>query len=259
MDGNTQRGPNWAIQVTPLTAFLLIGAVVAWGLTIFQARAMGNMPSTMGMSLLAFVVMWTLMMAAMMLPSVTPLASRYVRMIESQRRLGLVSFTAGYLGVWAASGLAAFVVAWIFGKLAYGYPMAATAAAVVSYAVCGGYQFSPLKDKCLAQCRAPFSLLLTYASWRGPWRHLRVGVHHGAYCLGCCWSLMVLMFVFGVMNIGAMLALTVVIALEKVWTKGDLFPRAVGLICFILAAAVIWFPELAPALMPGSNVMSMTN
>ncbi len=237
---------RWSTQLTPQVAILLVAAGGAWVVTVLQARTMGAMSGTMGMSLISFVVMWTLMMAAMMLPSVTPLAVRYIRMIDSYRWLGLTSFTAGYLGVWAASGFIAFIFAWLFGQLTSRYPTVAVMAAIGTYAVCGIYQFSPLKHKCLAHCRAPFSLLLDYASWRGPLRHLRVGLHHGGYCLGCCWALMALMFAFGVMNIGAMIVLTVVIAVEKIWTTNETFSQAVGLVCFALAIAVIWFPRLAP-------------
>jgi predicted metal-binding membrane protein len=249
---------EWAIGITQLTTILLVLAVAAWITTVLQSRSMGIMPGTMGMSLIAFVMMWTSMMAAMMLPSVTPLATRYVRMIQSQRLFGLVAFASGYLAVWAAFGILAFGLAWLAGRIVNWNHTAALTTAIATYAVCGIYQFTPLKNKCLAQCRAPFSLLLEYASWRGPLRHFRVGCHHGFFCLGCCSLLMALMFVFGVMNIGAMLVLTLVIATEKVWTTGDAFPRAVGLVCFGLAVAVIWFPELAPGLLTGPGMMNMT-
>ncbi len=195
-------------------------------------------------------------MAAMMLPSIAPLATRYIRMIESRRWLGLLAFAAGYLGVWAASGLLAYTLAWLVGHIVAWHPTAALITAIVTYTACGLYQFSPLKYKCLTQCRAPFSLLLEYASWRGPLRHFRVGLHHGFFCLGCCSLLMALMFIFGVMNIGAMLILTLVIAVEKIWTTGQTFPRAVGVACFALAVAVIWFPALAPGLLPNPAMMN---
>ena len=244
--------------MTLLTSILLVLAVIAWIATVLQSHSMALMPGTMGMSLITFVTMWTSMMAAMMLPSVTPLATRYIRMIQSQRLVGLIAFAMGYMTVWAASGILAFGLAWLTGRIANWNYTAALIAAVATYAACGIYQLTPLKNKCLSQCRAPFFLLLEYASWRGPLRHLRVGWHHGFFCLGCCSLLMALMFVFGVMNIGAMLVLTLVIVIEKVWTTGDTFPRAVGLVCLGLAVAVIWFPELAPGLLVGPGLMNMT-
>ncbi len=249
---------EWPIGITRLTAILLLVAVAAWIVTILQARLMGVMPGTMGMSLIAFVVMWTSMMAAMMLPSVAPLATRYINMIQSYRLLGLIAFALGYLFVWSILGVLAFSLSWFTGKIAIWNRTAALTVAVVTYAACGIYQFTPIKNRCLAQCRAPFSLLLEYASWRGPFRHLRVGLHHGFFCLGCCTLLMALLFVFGVMNIGAMLVLTLVIATEKIWTKGETFSRVVGLACFALAVAVIWFPELAPGLLTGSGMSIMS-
>ena len=237
------------IGISRLTATLLAVAFAAWIVTVLQSRSMGLMPGTMGMSLMTFVTMWTSMMAAMMLPSVAPLATRYINMIQTHRTLGLVTFASGYLFVWSILGILAFSLAWITGRIAVWNGTAALAVAIVTYIVCGIYQFTPLKNKCLAQCRAPFSLLLEYASWRGPLRHLRVGCHHGLFCLGCCSLLMALLFVIGVMNIGAMLALSLVITSEKVWSKDETFSRAVGLVCFALAAAVIWYPELAPGLL----------
>jgi predicted metal-binding membrane protein len=141
---------------------------------------------TMGVAMPSFVVMWTLMVAAMMVPSIIPLASRYLRTIESYQLIGLIGFTAGYVGVWTITGVLAFALAWLTGQVATTSPMAATVAAAVIFAIGGIYQFTPLKEQCLAHCRAPMTLLLRYASWRGSLRHLRVGIHHGAFCLGRC-------------------------------------------------------------------------
>ena len=198
--------------------------------------------------MLAFLIMWTLMMAAMMVPSVAPLASRYARMIHPRTWFGLLAFVVGYLLVWATTGVLAYILRWGMATVAMQSYRAATGAAVVTYMLCGLYQFTPLKHTCLSQCRAPFSLLLQYASWRGALRHLRVGLHHGVYCVGCCWALMSLLALFGMMNITAMLLLTLVITSEKLWTKSLHVSRLVGLACFVLALAVTWFPALAPSL-----------
>jgi len=218
---------------------------------------MGLMPVTTGVAMPSFVVMWTLMVAAMMVPSITPLASRYLRTIESHQPFGLIGFTAGYLGIWTSTGVLAFALAWLAGRIAATSPVAATVAAAAIFATGGIYQFTPLKDRCLARCRVPVALLLRYASWRGSLRHVRVGVHHGAYCLGCCWSLMLLMIAFGVMNTGAMLLLAAVVTLEKVWTHGVLLSRLVGVVCCALVVAVLWLPGLAPGLILPANGMNM--
>lgn len=246
IDNNRSADRGW---LTPMSAALFIVAAIAWAVTAHHARSMEEMTGSMGMSLPSFIAMWSLMMAAMMFPSVAPLASRYTRMIRSRRWFGLTSFATGYLAVWGASGGVAFLLAWSLGELVMlNNATVAKLVAAMTFAMCGIYQLSSLKYRCLAKCRAPFSLLLEYASWRGPLRHFRVGAHHGAYCLGCCWALMVLMFVFGVMNIGAMVILSVVIAIEKTWASNEAFPRAVGVACLALAVAVLWFPALYPGL-----------
>jgi len=244
-------------HVRLFVAALLLIAGGAWLALALLARSMGLMPVTMGIAMPSFVVMWTLMVAAMMVPSITPLASRYLRTIESPRSFGLLGFTAGYLGLWAATGVLAFALAWLAGGIAATSVQAAMATAAAIFAIGGIYQFTPLKDWCLARCRVPIALLLRYASWRGSLRHLRVGVHHGAYCLGCCWPLMLLMLAFGVMNIGAMLLLAAIIAIEKVWTHGVLLSRLVCVACCILFVAVLWMPGLAPGLILPANGMQM--
>lgn len=244
-------------HMRPFVAALLLIAAGAWLALALQARSMGLMPVTMGIAMPSFVVMWTLMVAAMMVPSIIPLASRYLRTIESSRLIGLIGFTAGYVGVWTMTGVLAFALAWLTGQIATTSPMAATVAAAVIFAIGGIYQFTPLKEQCLAHCRAPMALLLRYASWRGSLRHLRVGIHHGAFCLGCCWSLMLLMLAFGIMNIATMLLMAAVVTFEKLWTHGVLFSRLVGLACCALAVAVLWIPGLAPGLILPANGMFM--
>ena len=239
-----------------VVAALLFTAGAAWVVLALQARTMGLMPVTTQIALPTFALTWTLMVAAMMTPSITPLASRYLRIITSYRFLGVTGFTFGYLGVWATSGALVFALARLVGWFAMSSPMGATGTAAVIFAFGGVYQFTPLKDRCLTRCRAPLALLLRYASWRGALRHVRVGIHHGAYCLGCCWFLMLLMLAFGVMNIGAMLLLAAVVTLEKSWTHGVLLSRLVGVVCCILAVAVFFAPWLAPGLIvPANNTM----
>jgi predicted metal-binding membrane protein len=133
----------------------------------------------MGVAIPSFVIMWTLMVAAMMVPSITPLASRYLRIIESPRTFGLLGFTAGYLGVWTTTGVLAFALAWLAGGIAATSPQAATLTAAAIFAIGGIYQFTPLKDR----CRVPIALLLRYPSWRGSLRHLRALPHIKCACL----------------------------------------------------------------------------
>lgn len=244
-------------RFTPQTAALLLVAAAAWLVVVRQASTMGPMPGTMGLGLSSFVVLWALMMAAMMLPSVAPLASMYSRSVRAHRPLRLASFALGYLLVWAVTGVPAFGLAGLAGMLADGHPTAATVVGVTIFAICGLYQFTPLKYRCLQQCRSPLSLLLHYGSYRGALRDVRAGAHHGAYCVGCCWSLTVLLVALGIMNVAAMVVLAAVVLSEKLWFRGEAFPRAVGLVAFALAITVIWVPELAPGLHPDGGMGGM--
>jgi predicted metal-binding membrane protein len=119
---------------------------------------------------------------------------------------------------------------------------------VAVFAACGVYQLSRLKDRCLAHCRSPLALLLHYGSYKGRSRDLRAGAHHGAYCLGCCWGLMVILIAVGVMNIAAMIGLAAVVLVEKTWRWGALAGRVAGVATLGLAVAIIWLPWLAPGL-----------
>src|SRR5207247_7814866 len=133
-----------------------------------------------------FVPIWTLMMAAMMLPSVAPTASLYARTVQGNRTMRIAGLVVGYLGVWAAAGLPAYGLAWLAGWLTGMHPSAAHVLAVALFAACGLYQLSSPKDRCLAHCRSPLGLLMHYASYRGRLRDLRVGAHPGPSCPGSC-------------------------------------------------------------------------
>ena len=229
-------------------AFLLILAAGAWAATVALARGMAGMTGTMGLGLAAFVPVWTLMMAAMMLPSVTPTATLYAKTMQGNRAMRITGLVAGYLAVWAAVGLPAYGLAWLAGWLTGKHPSAAHIMAVAVFAACGIYQLSSLKDRCLAHCRSPLGLLLHYGSYRGRLRDLRVGTHHGAYCLGCCWSLMVILIAVGVMNVAAMAGLAAVVLTEKISPAGPAIGKLAGAAALALAVATIWLPWLAPGL-----------
>lgn len=243
-------GPRTLWRLTPQAAALLIAAAIAWVATVAWSTRGTSMAGTMGLELPVFLVAWTVMMAAMMLPSVAPVASLYARSLTGRRALRLALFTGGYLGVWASAGILAFALGALIARLAQGDPRLGTAAGVVAYLGCGLYQLSPLKYRCLAHCRSPLSLFLKYSSYQGTVRDFRVGVHHGAYCLGCCWGLMVVLLAFGAMSVVPMLILASVVLAEKLWSRGELFSRLVGTVSLGLAVATIWIPELAPGFMP---------
>jgi predicted metal-binding membrane protein len=213
---------------------------------------MHAMPGTMGMDPATFTGMWTLMMAAMMLPSVTPFVGVYERTISQDRGARLTGLTVGYLAVWGASGIVAYAIAEAFGALAASNTTWARVVAVVAFAGAGLYQLSPLKMRCLSHCRTPLGHLIHYLGYQGSMRDIRAGMSHGWFCLGCCWALMVLMVAFGVMNMPAMIALAGVIGIEKLWKYGESFARAVGITALIFAVALVFFPGIAAGLYPGS-------
>jgi predicted metal-binding membrane protein len=235
-------------QTTREAAVLLILAAGAWAATLALARGMTGMTGTMGLGLAAFVPVWTLMMAAMMLPSVTPTATLYAKTMQGNRAVRITGLVAGYLAVWTAVGLPAYGLAWLADWLTGKHPSAAHIMAVAVFAACGIYQLSSLKDRCLAHCRSPLGLLLHYGSYRGRLRDLRVGTHHGAYCLGCCWSLMVILIAVGVMNVAAMAGLAAVVLTEKISPAGPAIGKLAGAAALALAVATIWLPWLAPGL-----------
>lgn len=238
-------------RLTPQASVLLIAAAIAWVAIIAWSQSMGTLSGDMGLELPAFLVAWTVMMAAMMLPSVAPVASLYSRSIVRQRARRLALFTAGYLVVWAAAGVLAYAIGALVARMAAPDAAIGTAAGVGAYLACGLYQLSPLKYRCLRHCRSALSLFFKYSSYQGSLRDLRVGVHHGAYCLGCCWGLMVVLLALGAMSVVPMLVLAVVVLAEKLWSRGEGFSRVVGVTCLVLAVATVWVPGLAPGFQPG--------
>jgi predicted metal-binding membrane protein len=233
----------------PTAPFLVLGAGAAWLGVLTFAPAMDAMPGTMGLGVGAFVAAWTLMMAAMMLPSIVPTVE------SSATHAG--PFAAGYLFVWAAVAVPAFGVAWFGGWLAAGDPTVATAFAAALFAACGAYQLSPAKARCLTRCRAALD-----APNGARVRDLQLGLRHGASCLGSCWALMALLFAFGLMNMLAMVVLAGAVYVEKVWVRGPSFARIVGIVALALAFAVVLQPGLAPGLQlpvhgPGGGMAPM--
>lgn len=233
---------------------LLIAAAGAWAATVALTR---GMTGSTGLGLALFLPMWTLMMAAMMLPSVTPVASVYARTVRGGHRiLRIAGLAGGYLGAWAVAGLPAYGLAWLAGWLAGKHPGAAHVLAVALFAACGVYQFSSLKGRCLAHCRSPVALLLRYGSYRGRFRDVRAGAHHGGYCLGCCWGLMAVLIAVGVMNVAAMAGLAAVVLVEKTLRQGPAIGRVAGVAAMALAVAVVWLPWLAPGLQAPASMMT---
>lgn len=235
-------------ELTPQASLLLVAAAGAWAGVALVARAMGAMPGTMGLAAGSFVAVWVLMMAAMMLPSVTPFASLYSRAFGARRHARLGVFAAGYLTAWTVAALPAYGLAWLADRLAAGHPAAGTVLAAAIFGACGAYQLTPLKDRCLARCRSPLGLAFKLGGYQGRTRDLRAGLWHGAFCLACCWGLMALLVAFGLMNVIAMVVLAGAVLAEKTWTQGHRLSRVIGVAALVLAIAVVFEPGLAPGL-----------
>jgi len=154
----------------------------------------------------------------------------------------------GYLVAWAAFGALVYIVLSGAGRLVDREPDVARWAGVAIFAIAGIYQLTPLKSVCLRHCRSPAGSLFHYARYSGPARDLRVGAHHGLYCVGCCWGLMIVLVAVGAMNIPVMVALAAVIFIEKVWRHGQRFATAVGIALLVLAVLAPFVPALLPGL-----------
>ena len=232
---------------------VVLVAVPAWALTIGQAQGMGVEPGTMGMALPLFLLLWVTMMAAMMLPSMAPVAITWVRGIGRQssgwtRTARTIEFVGGYLLVWTAFGLLAYGALALTGGLVDDHPTAGRWIGSIALLLAGLYQLGPLKHVCLRHCRDPMGHLVRYSGFRRPARDLRVGVHHGAYCVGCCAGLMVVLVPLGVMNVAAMAGLALVIFAEKLWSRGLLLSSVVGVAFLVLALLAPFQDWLLPGL-----------
>jgi predicted metal-binding membrane protein len=200
-------------------AYLLTGAGVG------EMTAMNGMPPSASWSLTA--AMWAAMMVAMMVPSAAPAILLFAKV--HRHALGpnitppATAILAGYLGCWFGfAGLAAEL------QLALGNAMIVGHSAAAALLIAAGlYQLSPLKDACLTRCRSP-ALFLARHYRPGVWGAVRLGLLHGAYCVGCCWLLMALLFVGGVMNLGWVALLTLLVAAEKLLPGGQWIARISG-------------------------------
>ena len=215
-------------------------AGLAWLFVIDGAGVAERMRMAEAPPFLALLLMWWVMMVAMMLPSATPAILLYSRVREMRNGDGRISqtwvFLAGYAAVWLLFSLSAATLQ----RLVTGASMALDdplTEAIVLIAA-GLYQLSPFKSACLGQCRAPAQFIS--AHWRpGTVGAVRLGVLHGAYCVGCCWMLMALLFVGGVMNLAWIVVLTLVVVVEKLTPGGVWVGRAAGVALIAWGAVLL--------------------
>lgn len=246
-------------HVTPARLAVLLGAPIALALMswIYLGLMIGDMSIIPGMALMmpgqmflpvplfGLFLMWAVMMAAMMLPTAAPMIMAYARMQAADRSRGaswmpVLMFSGGYVVAWAGFSLAAALLQASLIHLAFMSPMMMKAGsgpiAGGILIVAGLYQFTPLKQTCLRLCRTPISFLMT--QWReGNLGAMQMGWRHGLFCIGCCWALMGLLFVGGVMNTAWIITITLYVLVEKIVPGSERFSK---LTSFALIAAGFW-------------------
>ena len=227
------------VGVTTL-AWLYLFSMAAGMDTMGDAMLSPRVTSWVSADFVLMFLMWAIMMVAMMLPSATPMILLFAmvnrrRLSQGQAVTPPVVFAAGYLAVWSAFSLAATLLQWGLHGAGLLSPMMTTTSALVGGATlvaAGIYQWTPLKTSCLRHCQSPLHFISTH--WQnGTGGAFRMGWTHGLYCLGCCWILMCLLFVGGVMNLLWIAGLAVFVLIEKVW-RHTLVPPLSG------AALVAW-------------------
>jgi predicted metal-binding membrane protein len=239
-----------------LSSLLLI-TLIAWGYTVYLAQGMSAMGEKMAMPMMRswdaldfwlMFVMWVVMMIGMMVPSASPMILTYTaacrrRHPELDTFLPTGAFLLGYLVMWAGFSLVATLAQWGLHTTALLSPMMVGTSPQLGGAILvatGVFQWTPFKHACLRHCRSPIGFLLN--EWRdGPRGALVMGLRHGLYCTACCWFLMLLLFVAGVMNLLWVAVLTVFVLLEKVAPRGEWIARAAGGILVVWGMWMITF------------------
>jgi predicted metal-binding membrane protein len=254
--------PAWAAARSQLAlvAALFALAAVAWWSTADRMAGMDDGPGTALGALGWFLGVWLVMMAAMMLPSVSPTVALYAHMARRRGRIAPLVFTGGYLVTWTAAGLLAYGL-FAGGRALLGDDLAWDGAgrwlAGGTLIVAAAYELTPFMDVCLAKCRSPLGFLV--GSWRdGLGGALSMGARHGAWCVGCCWALMASLFALGVMSLAWMAFVGALIALEKTlpWRRTVTYGTAALLL--VLGIALLAAPDAIPGLtLPGGDGMGM--
>lgn len=211
-----------------------------------MALSVPAMPAMQPAGLALTFAMWTIMMAGMMLPGAAPTVLLYGAMVRKHAERGAVLpavwiFVGGYLLVWGGFSFAAALLQAALEHAALLTPMMASASKPLNGVLllaAGIYQLTPLKNLCLSKCRDPVQFFMTH--WRpGAAGALRMGISHGAYCVGCCWMLMLLLFAVGVMNLAWVALLAAFVLLEKLLPAGPLSSRLAGAALILLGLGIL--------------------
>ena len=237
-------------RATVLTlAALLAVAIAAWTAIVSSSSVGHAAAAEMAPAALVFLLGWTVMMTAMMLPSALPMIALYGAIHrkaspDAARGVPVALFTLVYLALWSAAGVPVYLAM----RLVGGAPDHVVAYGVAAVLVAAGaYQLSPLKHVCLRACRSPLGFLL--GRWRaGRLGSLRLGAAHAMYCLGCCWALMAVLVAAGAMGLPWVLLITAIVAAEKLVPRGEWIARAAGAALLLLGVAGVFRPDLVIAL-----------
>jgi predicted metal-binding membrane protein len=218
---------------------------------ILTSHHTGGMQGGASMALGLFLLTWVVMMAAMMLPAAAPVVLAVDRWAHRTGRspLATAGFIAGYLADWAVASLGAYAVQ---AGLEHRYPTpgpAAVRAGAVLLVAAGLWQLSPLKHACLRQCRSPLAFLAasTARLTRGRLGTVQAGIRHGAFCLGCCWSLMLVLMLLGMMNLAWMALVAAVVSAERLLPSGRVVAAAAAAALIASGAALLAVSHLPTA------------
>jgi predicted metal-binding membrane protein len=252
--------PPAIIRQRNIVLVTLVGlAAAGWIVFLVQARDPMGLDDPMGMdhgmgpdltmggSWPLFAATWVAMMVAMMFPAAAPMVLMYGRMRRDDPA-SVALFTASYITLWFTFGAIAYLLSaavedaasrsdWV----AMNWGRAGGGLLVLA----GAYQLTPSKDVCLRHCRTPLAFVMSY--WReGRAGAVRTGLHHGLFCMGCCWLLFVILIPLGVMNVAAMAAVAVLVFVEKVAPWGKTAGLVAGVLLVAAGMAVAIDPELLP-------------
>jgi predicted metal-binding membrane protein len=241
-----------------VVGLLLAVSAVAWLTTGHRMAGMDAGPGTDPGALGFYVSVWVVMMAAMMFPSIAPMVSmyavvdrsRHVKACNDAGRGATSAFVGGYLLTWTAFGLLAYGLYELARSLdveALAWDRDGPYAAGAVIAVAALYQLTPLKNACLSRCRNPLGFVIS--SWRdGRFGAVVMGIHHGGWCVGCCWALMAALFALGVMSVAWMVFIALLVAAEKLLPWERAVSGAIAASLLVLAIGVVWDPHNVPGL-----------
>ena len=257
---DTPRGAfsvlSWRVNAAAVAVLVVLSAL-AWRATIDNAEEMRMMAMGLGhigalmpgmMSASWFLAMWATMMAAMMLPAVAPMALAHLAIARKRGDgvLPTIAFVAAYFAVWAIIGIAPFLVYAAFmqvsAEAAHSRWLPALAGAILVAA--GAYQFTGWKSVCLDKCKSPFGFIVEHDFDGGGASAARAGAAHGAYCVGCCLPLFAVLLVVGLMNLLWMVAMFLIVLVERNWKHGLGVSRTAGAMLIVLGLAMAAWPAM---------------